>query len=90
MAEYRDKTFTNQDLVVSGHTFSGCTFDGCRLIYTGVGDCELIASTMRKCRWAFDGPAASTMQFLAQLYHECGPEGRRLVDETFAEVRRKR
>jgi hypothetical protein len=48
---------------------------------------------MANCRfenvsWVFEGPAANTLAFLQALYHGMGEGGRKLVDDTFENIRR--
>jgi hypothetical protein len=82
MAEFKDKKFIKQTVILDGNTFDKCEFQGCTLVYNGISDVRLNGSTLNECQWTFDGPAARTLQFMQALY-QSGGGGRDLMAETF-------
>lgn len=89
--EYRDKDFNEQEILLDGNTFTGCTFRNCRITYLGEGGFKLEACHFKEgMRWYFDRSAAATLNFLAMAYHSMGEGGRELVEKTFEDIRRPR
>jgi len=77
--EHRDKTFENQEILLDGNVFTGCTFRNCRIVVRGEAGAIVGACTFENAKWVLKGPAASTLQFLSQLYKasQSGPPDRR-------------
>ncbi len=82
MAEFNEKKFIKQTVILDGNAFDKCEFQGCTLVYNGISDVRLNGSTLNDCQWTFDGPAARTLQFMQALY-QSGGGGRDLMAETF-------
>jgi hypothetical protein len=78
---FNDTIFEDTGVDLDGHSFVGCTFNRCRVMYSGGNFVDLKVNTFRDCFWEFKGPAAHTLQFLRALYHGCGG-GRELVEQT--------
>lgn len=76
--------FREQTVRLDGKTFEDCTFERCRLVYSGMKPIELIGGTIDCCIWDFDGPALNVFNFLAMLE---GSGGAGLVDEVLRKVR---
>lgn len=72
---------------VDGNSFERCIFRNCVLEFGGTGEVRLVECEFYDSRWSFVGPAATTIQFMTGLYHGLGPEGQRLIEQTFAEIR---
>ena len=85
MAEYSNETFNQDEHALDGNAYTGCTFQGCTLIYRGYDGVTLKDCTFNACKWTFDGPASNTMRFLAGLYGL--PGGQELVEHTFNSIR---
>jgi hypothetical protein len=85
--EFRDKDFAGQEVLLDGNTFTGCTFRSCRVIFRGEKPFTLAACRFKDdARWAFDGPAALTLQALATLYKDCGDAGKQIVEYTLNKI----
>jgi hypothetical protein len=85
---YRDQTFTNERVELSGNNFHGCTFNHCELVYRGdisptFKDNQFIDSV-----FLFTDAAIRTIYFLSNMYH-AGPGGREVVEKTFEDIRNK-
>jgi hypothetical protein len=39
------------------------------------------------CEFTFAGPAASTIQTMATIYHNIGEQGKQLIEGTFEQIR---
>jgi hypothetical protein len=85
--EHRDKTFEREDVRLDGNVFTGCTFKGCRVIFTGTQMGALSVCRFDNCDFQFHGPAQNTLEFLALLYKEGGDGGRKLVEHFFQIIR---
>lgn len=89
--EYRNQVLENQEVQIDGNSFFGCTFRNCRMIFKATGapvqmeDCKF-----EGVRWDFEGPAFQTLNFMTALHEGAGPGGRRLVEETFENIRQGR
>jgi len=88
--EYRDTTLQGQDVLLDGNSFTGCAFRECRVIFSGMQPCELVACTFEQVSWVIRGPAAELLKLLVGLYHHGGQGGRQLVEDTFDNIRRGR
>jgi hypothetical protein len=87
--EIRDQIIENQDVLLDGNTFTGCTFRNCRLIFRATAPIQLSANHFKEnVQWFLDGPAGMTLKFLASMYHGGGEGGRDLVENTFEQIRR--
>ncbi len=75
------------DIVVSldGCTFVDCTFERCKLLYSGLMPCQMSGNTVTDCEWQFVGPAANTIQFMTATYAGLSRE---LIEGTFESIRR--
>jgi hypothetical protein len=85
---YKDQTFENQRVELSGSRFHGCTFKKCELVYRGepsptFQDNEFIDST-----FVFRDAAIRTLYFLSNIYH-AGKGGEEIVEQTFSDVRKR-
>lgn len=85
MAQFKNRTFEDQRMVLDGHEYDGCTFQRCELVYAGGKLPSLTNNNFDQCRWTFDGAAARTLAFLSGMYRGGGKE---LIEQTFETVRR--
>ena len=89
MTEYRDRDFTGQTVQLDGNTFTGCTFRDCTLEFGGSGPLTLGANHFKEhVKWVFTGCAATTIAFMTGIYHGAGEGGRKLIEQTFENIRR--
>ena len=87
--EYRDKDFDGQDVLLDGNTFSGCTFQNCRMIFRGTKGPKLSANHFKQnVQWSFDGPAGLTLQFMSAFYNGRGEGGKEMIEALFEQIRR--
>lgn len=86
--DYRDKTITGERVMLDGNTFTGCTFEKCRLVFKAMDVCTLGACRFIDCGWEFEGPAATALKFLTALYHGGGEAARKVVESTFENIRK--
>ncbi len=84
MAEFTDATFEDQRLYVEGNTYRNCLFKDCIFVVTATATFQMSNNTMDRCGWAFEGPAARTLQLLHVLYHNGQPE---FVESVFEQIR---
>ena len=61
------KTFQDERIILDGHTYDGCTFERCELVFFGAAVTTLTNNHMIDCTWRFEGNAALTLAFLRAL-----------------------
>ncbi len=89
MAQHVLETFVDQRVVLDEDEFLECTFTNCDVVYQGRQRAYLVGCAFHgRCTFRLEGAALRTPEFLKGVYHGLGPAGRRLVEETFDEVRR--
>lgn len=81
-------TYKNCTVQLDNNEFVECTFDHCKLIYSGLGPVSLVSCHFTNVGWDFAGPARNTIEFLRGLYHGMGEGGRQLVERTFEDIRK--
>jgi hypothetical protein len=84
---YDSKRFENQEVVVDGNAFYGCTFKNVVLVYRG----ESNAVTLNGCtfdggHWKFAGAAAETVHFLKIMHDNMGQLGESMIKETLSYI----
>jgi hypothetical protein len=84
---YENELFENQEVVVDGQVFVGCTFRNVVLVYRG----ESNAITMNGCtfdggHWKFAGAAAETLHFMKAMHDEMGPLGDSAIKEMLSYI----
>ena len=88
VASHVKQNFADQRVVMDGETFENCVFTHCQLIYSGGKNMHLVGCTFdAECTFHVEDAAARTMAFLRGAYHNMGPGGTRLVEETFNDIR---
>lgn len=83
--KFHDQDFVKQDIDLSGNTYTGCLFSECRIIFTGIGETQLLTNKFNNCQWIFQGPAGNTLMFLNKLYND---QGKELVEQLIEQIRR--
>ena len=86
MVKYEKKEFSDVSIVIDGNEYIECRFSRCEIIFAGGSLPRLIKNSFDSCRFAFDGPAARAIQFMAALY-QGGAQN--LIEATFENVRGK-
>ncbi len=61
------KTFVGERIILDGHTYDGCTFERCELVFNGAAATTLTNNSIIDCTWRFEGSAALTLAFLRAL-----------------------
>lgn len=84
------RTYVDQEILLDGQEYIGCTFRRVRFVYSAIQQVSLSGNMIEDCTWAFDGPAADTVNFLSGLYNGTGEGGRVIVDATFDNIRKGR
>jgi len=85
--EYNKRTFLDEEVVLDNNTFINCEFKGSNLIYSGDGTVVLKDCGFDSVRWTFSGSASNTLKFMQGLYHGAGVGGKKLIEETFNQIR---
>jgi hypothetical protein len=80
------QTFKDLTISLDGSTFVGCTFNHCKLIYSGMLPVTLEDNVFNNCSWDFSGAARNTVGFMSALYMGGGKE---LIEATIDNIRGK-
>jgi hypothetical protein len=64
----RNQTFNDMTISMDGGSFYGCTFNRCKLQFSGLLPITLDRGNYHDCNWEFSGPAANTVTFMTALY----------------------
>ena len=75
---------------LDGKRFIRCEFDGSNIVYSGRSPVNMEQCTLRGVRLTLDGPAGSTLDFLATMYHDMDEEGKKHLDAAFEDIRQGR
>jgi hypothetical protein len=79
--------FANEEVVLDFHQYDACEFTNCRFVVLGYGAFSLNQCEVTNCEFTFAGPAASTIQTMATIYHSLGDQGKNLIEGTFDQIR---
>jgi len=85
--DYKDQTFTGEVVKIDGNKFEECSFVRCEVIYAGGERFGLSHCTFDACAFSLEGPALSTLNFMALLYGEGGSEGQAFIEDTFNKLK---
>jgi hypothetical protein len=81
----RNQTFENLAISLDGGSFYGCTFNKCRLQFSGLLPVHLEGGNkFENCKWEFAGPASTTIGLMSALY-KAG--ARDLIEATLRVIR---
>ncbi|KAF0193322.1 MAG: hypothetical protein FD165_425 [Gammaproteobacteria bacterium] len=83
----KDQTFESQDVHLDFMEYQRCTFNNCKVLYSGYGPVRLGENTFNSCQFYFVDGARHTMEFLSDLYHGLGDTGRDLIEDAFDNIR---
>lgn len=81
----KGESFGVQRVFVDGKRFVNCTFRNTELVFRGEGTSSVEGCRFINIRFAFDGPAATTVGILRDLYAE--PNFRPFVENTLKAIR---
>ena len=84
--KFTKQTFENQNVLLDGNEFVGCTFTKCHMEFAGMVVCHLDSNRFNDCTWGFIGPAGLTLSFMAAMYGD-GGDSARLIENTLAQIR---
>ena len=83
---YKNQTFEDQRVELSGSRFHGCTFRNCDLIYRGEPSPTFSDNEFIDCKFVFRDSAIRTLYFLSNIYH-AGKGGEDIIEQTFDDIR---
>jgi hypothetical protein len=88
MMRIEDKTFEDQQVRLDGNEYIKCIFKHCELQFGAMEPVTMVECSFDQCSWSFTGAAALTVKFMTALYHGAGEGGRKLIEQTFEDIRR--
>lgn len=86
--EFNRKQFKNEEIRLDGNTFLGCSFDNCMMVYGGGPPPSMIDCSLNGVKWSFTEAASNTIQFMSAIYHGMGEGGKKVIEETFTNIRK--
>ncbi|MBA3945942.1 MAG: hypothetical protein H0X37_15420 [Herpetosiphonaceae bacterium] len=86
--KHTDEHISNRAVRLDGEDFHNCVFEECTLEIGGAADCVLDECSFIDCKWAFVGAAATTLALMARLSAGLVPDGKALMEQLFADIRR--
>lgn len=84
---FENSSFSGGQVEIDGNHFVRCQFENTTLVFKGLSPIKMEYCEFHNVAWKFEGPAANTLSFLRAIYHGSGEFGRRLVENTFDEIR---
>ena len=89
MIKNKSNIYNNVTVKLDNNEFEKCKFTNCTLEYSGDGPVSLSNCTFEAVKWVFTGSAQNTLQFMHALYHGMGEGGKKLIEQTFENIKRK-
>jgi hypothetical protein len=83
-----EKNFTEVTEMLDGNAYERCAFIRCKLVYRGGPIPRLRHCTFEDCALVWDDASERTINFLRGLQEGMGVLGTKIVDDTFAYIRR--
>lgn len=83
---HEGQSFESQIIHLDGRDFRGCRFLRCRLVIRGLVPFRLTDNDIDECSIELAPPASYYIPILRMVYH-ANPEGARMVEATFEEIR---
>jgi hypothetical protein len=83
MIQHKRARFSRTRVNIDSQRFEDCVFDNCAIVFSATGPYQLSGCTFNDCSFAFQGPAAATVQFMTDLY-KLAPQ---MIERTFDTIR---
>jgi len=87
MAKYIKQKFDNVSVNIDGNEYNNCEFVNCTMVYAGIELPNLVNDNFQDVSWKLTGPAENTLRFLYAVYNGMGEGGRKIVEETFENIK---
>lgn len=84
---YEKEKFSNENIALDFNQFIECEFVDCKLIYRGYGPVDLEGCSFRNVQWIFSDAAGNTIKFMAGIYSGAGEGGKKLIEDTFKNIK---
>lgn len=81
-----NQSFTDDTIELDSHSFEGCTFLRCHMIYRGKGSVGLENCTFTDVRWEFKEGAGNALAFIRMFTDSLGDTGRYMLINTFPAI----
>ncbi len=88
LIRHESKTFENEKIRVDGNEYIKCKFLKCELQYGGMDAVGFNGCDFHESNWVFVEAADRTIGFITALYHGMGEGGKKLVEQTFENIRK--
>jgi len=80
--------YENVTVKLDNNDFKDCQFINCVMEFGGTGPVSLSGCSFSKSKWVFSGSAQNTLQFLTAMYHGMGEGGKKLIEQTFENIKK--
>ena len=80
--------YENVTVKIDNNEFIDCKFVNCVMEFSGTGPVSLSGCSFLKVNWVFSGSAQITLQFLTAVYHGMGEHGKKLIEQTFENIKK--
>ncbi len=81
-------TYSETRVLLDNQEFRDCTFDNCELEFSGTGPVVMDGCHFENPKFVFTGAAQNTLQFMRNLYHGLGKDGKDIIESTFRNIRK--
>lgn len=85
----KNKTFTEEHIIIDNKRFVNCTFNNCDFVYRGAPTGFFSNCNFNSIKsWEFEGEAKNTVEFIAMTYHNIGEGGKKMMENLFESIRK--
>jgi hypothetical protein len=81
------KIFKDVEIDLDALQYESCTFNCCRLLFTGTTRVHLVNCTFTDCGIGYRGPAENTLNCLSVLYQSSDERGKGVIEMFLAGIR---
>lgn len=87
MITNKNNVYRNIQVKLYNNAYTNCLFEGCTMEYSGTRPVSMSGCSFNNVKWVFSGPAQNTLQFMRALYHGMDDGGKKLIEQTFDNIR---
>ena len=80
--------YENVTVKLDNNEFIDCQFVNCALKFSGTSPVSLSGCSFANVTWVFSGPAQNTLQFVTEMYHGMGDQGKKIIEQTFENIKK--
>lgn len=73
--------------ILDGNDYENCTFRDCKLVFNGGPIPTIVGCEFFESGFEFGDAAGRTVNLMHAIYHGMGPGGKRLIEQSFTDLR---